>query len=145
MFTISGQIVERESRQGVAGLHVRAYDADLLYDDLLGTVVTSQDGRFTMTYREEDFAELFEGRPDIYLTVDSPLGRRLLDSREHIRWGASEHESFTLVIARATLGHCSPSAPRGRVAGGLTTPRRPMVEQRGDRRWLPLPEPHRPR
>jgi hypothetical protein len=73
-FRITGRVTEKESGSGVPKLVVRAYDRDLLYDDLLGAAVTDAEGRFEMLYTEEDFRELFEKRPDIYLAVRSLCG-----------------------------------------------------------------------
>ena len=54
-FAIMGVIREKESGLGVPGLIVRAYDKDLLYDDMLGSAVTDANGGFGIRYREADF------------------------------------------------------------------------------------------
>jgi hypothetical protein len=111
VFKISGQIYEKESGRFLQGLTVRAYDKDLLYDDLLGSAVTDDEGRFEIIYTEKDFHELFEQQPDIYLSIYAPPFRHLMDTRESIRWDASRDEKFDIAIPRELLepAHSNPS------------------------------------
>ena len=129
-FTITGIIREKESGLGVGGLMVRAYDKDLLFDDLLSTARTNKDGRFEMHYSEKDFRELFEKKPDIYLVIYAPPCRLLLDTKESVRWGASEHEHFEIEIDRATLGNFAPTLPDDQVSA--TDPTTSTGSSRGD-------------
>lgn len=122
-FTITGLVKEKESGLGVPRLLIRAYDKDLLFDDLLGSTTTDEEGRFEISYSEEDFRELFERQPDIYLTVYAPPRRRLMDTAKEIRWNAGEREVFELEIDRATLGDLSPVLPEDEVAGGISLAR----------------------
>lgn len=110
-FRISGRIYEKESGTALRGLIVRAYDEDLLYDDLLGSAVTDDGGRFEIVYDEKDFSELFENRPDIYLSIYAPPLRHLLDTRECVRWNASADEEFDIAIPHGLLEpkHTNPS------------------------------------
>lgn len=121
-FTITGRIREKESGLGVEGLMVRAYDKDLLYDDLLGAARTDADGQFEMRYSEKDFRELFERKPDIYLSVFAPPCRFLVDTKDSVRMGATEAEHFELEIDRETLGDVAPTRPDDQVEGGISIP-----------------------
>ena len=49
-FRIWGQVREVESKRGIPNLVVSAFDKDLLFDDLLGEVVSGEDGNFQLTY-----------------------------------------------------------------------------------------------
>lgn len=119
-YEINGVVVEKESGAPVRGLFVRAYDKDLIYDDLLGTATTDDEGRFTMAYSERDFRELFEKKPDIYLEVYAPPMRFLVNTKDAIRWGASTDEHFVIEIDRETLGDNAPGLPDDVVEGGLS-------------------------
>jgi hypothetical protein len=111
-FMVSGRVCEEESGQGVPGLIVKAYDKDLLFDDRLGSALTDEEGKFSLFYSRRDFADLFESRPDIYLAVYASPDRRLIDTQERVRWAASEHEEFEIIIDRETLGNLSPARRR---------------------------------
>jgi len=98
---------------------VRAYDKDLLFDDLLGTAVTGKEGTFELIYGEKDFRELFERKPDIYLTLYAAPCRLLLDTKKQVRWNAGKAEHFEIEIDRDTLGDSAPSGPDDEVQGGV--------------------------
>ncbi len=131
-FKITGRVREKESGLGVRGLMVRAYDKDMLYDDLLGTTITDIEGRFEIVYFEKDFRELFEGKPDIYLVIYAPPSRVLLDSTESVRWAASRHEHFDLEIDRETLGDSSPTRPDDQVEGGISIKEDELIVEKRD-------------
>ena len=132
-FKVTGRIQEKESGLGVAGLLVRAYDKDLLFDDLLGTAVTDERGEFELHYGEKDFRELFEKRPDIYLAVYAPPCRLLLETKQQIRWSAGRAEHFELELAREALGGHAPTLPDDQVEGGLALDENAVrIERRGD-------------
>jgi hypothetical protein len=66
---LRGVVREAETGLGVAGLFVKAYDKDLLFDDLLGSAVTGPGGEFEVVTESRDFRDLFERRPDVYVRV----------------------------------------------------------------------------
>ena len=77
-WTICGRLRTCVSPQTpIAGATVRAFDADWLQDDPLGSAVTDATGRFRLDYLADDFKkdvlglniELFGG-PDIYFTAE---------------------------------------------------------------------------
>lgn len=131
-YRITGQIRESESGLPIPGLKVRAYDEDLIWDDLLGTAVTDQDGRFALTYGTKAFRELLEAAPEVYLLVYAPPRRLLLKSRDAVRIGQEEHH-FDLRIDHDTLGD---AAPQTRQAP-LTQDRLDGVKGRAARSALP--------
>lgn len=104
-FRIRGTVRVAETGAGVPGLFVKAYDQDLLFDDLLGSAYTQADGRFEIVTTPEDFREFFEVKPDIYLKVFSPDGETLLYSSENaVRFRAGRLEEFDIRIPRDRLG-----------------------------------------
>jgi hypothetical protein len=82
-----------------------------MYDDLLGTAITDDEGHFEVVYTERDFRELFDKTPDVYLYVYAPPWRLLIETTDSVRWGASEHEHYELEIDRETLGDMAPTRP----------------------------------
>ena len=105
LFRISGRVTEKESGLGVPGLIVRAFDKDMFFDDLLGSVTTGSDGSFEIQYLRSDFSDLFEAKPDIYLSVYAPPIRWLADTKESVRWNAGADEQFTIVLDRSISDH----------------------------------------
>jgi hypothetical protein len=117
-FKITGIVREKETQWPVPGLLVRAFDKDLFFTDLLGNAVTGEDGHFALGYEGDDFQELFERKPDIYLEVygsatardpgrtgDSPI----FSTRTAVRFNAGRHEFFMVEIPRDQLGEDSPT------------------------------------
>jgi hypothetical protein len=87
-WVICGRVVEHKTDKPVADAVVRAFDADLVQDDPLGTATTNLYGRFRIDYTADDFkrtplsplvnVELVSG-PDLYFRVESYIGTSLLD------------------------------------------------------------------
>jgi hypothetical protein len=131
-FRISGRVYEQESGLGVEGLIIRAYDKDLLYDDLLGTIVTGDDGHFQLSYTESDFRELFDRQPDVYLSIYAPPYQFLMDTKDAVRWNAGSDEKFEVSIPRRVLGDHAPTRPNNQVEVGIALPRNLLkIEKRG--------------
>jgi hypothetical protein len=108
-FRIFGTVKEAESGIGLAGLFVKAYDKDLLFDDLLGSAYTKEGGRFEIVTEAEDFRDFFERKPDIYLKILTPDASKLLHSTaDAVRWEAGRIEHFDVRIPRRKLGKLAP-------------------------------------
>ena len=81
-YVVHGRVSHSESGHPAAGMQVTAMDADLLFDDKLGTATTDRDGRFRITYGVEQFRDLFERAPDIYLVIHAPDGRLVTTTKD---------------------------------------------------------------
>ena len=69
-YLIRGVVVDRATQRGVRGVKVEAWDRDTRYHDLLGQVVTDEDGRFTIGYDDVFFGDFAPDRsPDLYFKV----------------------------------------------------------------------------
>jgi hypothetical protein len=98
-YRIEGTVRESATGEPVAGLLVRAYDLDVLKDDLLGDAVSSADGHFEIRFTERAFAEIPGQRPDIYLRVFDGSGRvELASTRREVRRHARVEERFEIRI-----------------------------------------------
>lgn len=58
-----GRIIDRTTRNGIAGLRVEAWDKDRLFQDVIGSAVTDERGSFKIEFAEADFRRLFLDRP----------------------------------------------------------------------------------
>ena len=104
---IVGTVVEETSGKPLAGLQVRAFDKDLIFDDKLGTAVTDEAGKFRMDYSSLDFSLLggLETVPELYLRVFDAEGKKLLYTTETaIRKGRLVAERFDIRIPKAKFG-----------------------------------------
>ncbi|MDD5093497.1 MAG: hypothetical protein PHV74_03835 [Dehalococcoidia bacterium] len=102
-FKIWGKVRELESKRGIAGLAVIAFDKDLLFDDLLGKATTDGDGNFQLAYEGKAFNQFFDSRPDIYLKIETRAGKLLLTTQDAVRWQSGKDEHFVVEIDRKTL------------------------------------------
>jgi hypothetical protein len=95
-YRICGVVIERQTRRQLAGMRVEAWDKDPLFDDLLGTAITNEQGTFQIEFDETYFQELFlDQYPDIFFRVF--CGDTLIKSTEDaILWNT---QSTQLQIA----------------------------------------------
>ncbi|MFC3959522.1 hypothetical protein [Halovivax cerinus] len=86
---VCGRVLDCAGEQDVPvdGATVRAYDADIVQHDELGSVVTGDDGGYTIYYTESDFEEVpppflpveLRHGPDLYFSVETAGGDPLLE------------------------------------------------------------------
>jgi hypothetical protein len=89
-FKILGRVIDRTTRNGIAGLRVEAWDRDAIFDDLVGSAVTDEKGAFLIEFDERYFKELiFDRRPDLFFKVF--LNEELIKSTEDsVLWNVSQ-------------------------------------------------------
>ena len=103
-YKISGRIRVAETGEPLAGLVVRAWDKDLIFDDPLGDARTDAQGRFEIAFTDEQFRQVFDENPDEYLRVYDASGRHELHStRGAVRRNAGEMEHFEIAIPAERL------------------------------------------
>jgi hypothetical protein len=115
-FRLHVHVVADETGMALPGLFLKAYDKDLLFDDLLGSGRTDGTGRLTIPCERGDFQEFFDRRPDVYFKVFSPDGSRLLyESSKLPHWNATQDAAFTIRVPLAEL-HGAHEPPAVRLA-----------------------------
>jgi len=103
-FKIYGKVIEEETEKGIPNLKVRAIDRDLIFDDILGSVTTDEDGNFEIKYDKEDFQELFLDRsPDYYLEVKNKDGEVIYTTKTKVVYDATESEEFVVRIPKSLI------------------------------------------
>jgi hypothetical protein len=90
-WAVRGRVTNEEG-QGLGGLVVSLYDRDLFFDDRLGQTETDANGYYSFNYRTEDFRDLIERKPDIYLKVLDKQGRTLYTSKRKVRYESGRVE-----------------------------------------------------
>jgi hypothetical protein len=104
---IVGTIVEEGSGKPLAGLQVRAFDKDVLFDDKLGVAITDAAGAFRIEYSQLNFSSIFgtETMPELYIRVYDASGKKLLyTSEKAIRNDPAVEERYDIRIPQVKLG-----------------------------------------
>ncbi len=97
VWKVRGRVVN-EQKQGLEGLVVSLFDRDCIFDDRLGTTQTDENGGFIFNYRTQDFRNLFEAQPDLYLKIMDRQGNILYSSESAVRCQAGREEVFEICI-----------------------------------------------
>ena len=119
IFHIIGHIIARESREGLAGLQIEAWDKDLICDDFLGSAVTDDQGTFNIEFSESHFRELFLDRqPDLFFKVF--YEKKLIKSTEDsVLWNVDAGETEIEIEVKAPTDVIEPKPPVYRVSGRI--------------------------
>jgi hypothetical protein len=103
---VIGTVVEEESGKPLAGLQVRAFDKDILFDDKLGIAITDAAGAFRINYSQLDFSSVLgnETKPELYIRIFDATGKKLLfTSEKAIRNEPQVEERYDIKIPKAKL------------------------------------------
>jgi hypothetical protein len=92
-FSINGHVVNTQTKKGISGLRVEAWDKDLAIDDLLGTAKTDKNGRFTLSFNETYYQEIcFDRKPDVYFKVFHK-GKLIKSTEDSVLWNVKAGET----------------------------------------------------
>jgi hypothetical protein len=99
-YRVSGVIREKGTARPLRDLVVRAFDADVVFDDFLGETRTDAEGEFAIVFTQVAFRDVTETRPDLYLVIADSSGERVLHStRAKLRRNAGVEERYAIEIA----------------------------------------------
>jgi hypothetical protein len=97
-FHISGHTIHHPTRQGIPNLRVEAWDKDLIFNDLVGSATTDEQGRFQITFTEAYFRECFlDRRPDLFFKVLNQNNDLIASTEDSVLWNV-ESEAIEVVI-----------------------------------------------
>ena len=107
---INGKIIDSNTRQGLEGLLVQAWDRGLFFKDLVGAAVTDASGQFTIDLTDADMIRMlvdwrsyFEQMPDVYFKVYR--GKRLIRSTEDsVLWNSGMGETALTIEVEGIEG-----------------------------------------
>lgn len=104
IFHISGYVIDQKTHQGIAALRVEVWDKDLIFNDLVGSSVTDEQGAFQITFNESYFREMFlDRRPDLFFKVFYQ-GQLIKSTEDSVLWNvATENTQITVEIEDTTM------------------------------------------
>lgn len=110
IFKISGVVKEKETGVPLPGLFIKSYDKDLFFDDLLGSAITDDQGRFDIVSEFVDFAEFLDKKPDIYFKVFLGDRTTLLHSTANaVKWNQGKISDHEILIPWKRIHEIKPS------------------------------------
>ncbi|MEG4576203.1 neuraminidase-like domain-containing protein [Microcoleus sp. N3A4] len=99
-FHISGRVINRQFHIGIPSLRIEAWDKDLIFNDLVGNVVTDEQGNFQIEFTEVHFRECFLDRqPDLFFKIFNQNGELLGSTENSVLWNVEVGETkMTIAI-----------------------------------------------
>ncbi|MCP5108627.1 MAG: hypothetical protein GY950_34900, partial [bacterium] len=120
-FKISGMIVDSTSKRGIPDLKIEAWDKDLVFNDLVGSAVTTKKGTFTIKFNASYFREIFmDRRPDLFFKVFKK-GILIKSTEDSVLWNSAAGET-KVAIEVDILHPPGPPAYIMSVSGRITHP-----------------------
>jgi hypothetical protein len=98
-WVVKGRVTD-QANKGVAGVFVSVYDKDLFFDDRLGQAMTDNNGNYSLTYQTDDFRDLIEKRPDLYLKVIDNKGNTVHTRKGRTWFEAGRVETIDIQITK---------------------------------------------
>lgn len=96
---IAGVVKSRETGMVLPGLYVKAYDKDLIFDDVLGSAVSDLRGKFEIFTEIRDFSEIIDRQPDLYFRVYGADRKHQIHSTEDaVKWNATALTNIEILI-----------------------------------------------
>ncbi len=98
-WVVRGRITDAKGA-GLGGLTVSIFDKELVFAERLGQTKTDEKGFYSLTYKAEDFRDLIERKPDLFLKVLDPNGQTLFATEKAaIRFEAGRVEVMDLTLS----------------------------------------------
>jgi hypothetical protein len=96
---VRGRVTDKDGK-GLSKLIVSVYDKDLLFDDKLGQTETDSNGDYILTYHTEDYRDVIERKPDIYVKVLDQKGNTLYSSKKKIKFNVGRVEIVNVTVGQ---------------------------------------------
>ena len=97
VFRITGRVIDRQTSSGVPRLRVETWDKDLIFDDLVGSAITDDQGMFQIEFDETYFQELFlDQRPDLYFKVFG-YNQLLRSTEDSVLWNVQTGDTAVTI------------------------------------------------
>jgi 5-hydroxyisourate hydrolase-like protein (transthyretin family) len=101
--SIKGSILAANSKTGIPGLKIEAWEQDVKQPDLLGQVVTNEHGQFRFTFHESQWKDNYKDQnPIVYFRVYDAKGKLLRDTRGELYWTAKQGTKEIIIPVEAT-------------------------------------------
>lgn len=108
---VTGTVTYADTGEPASGVRVEVTDDDLFFDDSLGSATTDEEGRYRIEYTYEDYSDVFEGRPDVFVEVFDQEERRLTTTQDAVTREAGPEETIHVEVPGSGPGEEPPDEP----------------------------------
>src|SRR5688500_11302015 len=96
--SITGRVSSIQTKVGIPGLKVEAWDTDSIIDDMVGSSVTADDGKLSIVCTRKYFEELLLDRePDVYFRIFSGM-TLVASTKDNVMWNIESEQNSSEIL-----------------------------------------------